>query len=96
MYVCGISKTYYNKESKKHNKRARKRYFCYQYSLESVNYKTGKPGIVKKRISFFQAIYYKITFLFGFKAKLRNCEHCKRYYIVIPKFYDRSIECPNC
>ena len=96
MYVCGLSKTYYNKESKKHNKRARKRYFCYQYSLETVNYKTGKPGIIKKRISFFQAVYYKITFLFGFKARLRSCEHCKRYYIAVPKIYDRSMECPNC
>ena len=96
MYVCGLSKTYYNKESKKHNKRGRKRYFCYQYNLETVNYKTGKPGIIKKRISFFQAFYYKITFLFGFKAKLRSCGQCKRYYIAIPKIYDRNMECPNC
>ena len=96
MYVCGLSKTYYNKESKKNNKRARKRHFCYQYSMETVNYKTGKPGIIKKRISFFQALYYKVTFLFGFKAKLKHSVNCSKNHWHVVNFWDRDLECPYC
>jgi len=99
MFVCGLSRTYYNKESKKHNKGARKRFFCYQYCLETVNYKTGKPGIIKKRISFYRFLYYQITFIFGFKAKLKHhvyCEYCKRYCDYVINFWDKDIECPYC
>jgi len=67
--------------------------------MENINYKTGKPGIIKKQISFFQAIYYKITFIFGFKAKLKHhvyCEDCKTYCDYVINFWDKDIECPYC
>ena len=92
-YVIGITKRFSYTKSENHTKRGRKHYFCYEYSLESGKFK-------RVRISTIKAIYYKITFIFGLKARRKEknvkCEYCGNVYDVIVTFWDRGVDCPYC
>ena len=91
-YVFGINKRFINSKSKKHNKKGRKYHFCYEFDVESGKFR-------RIRISTIKAIYYKITFIFGLKAKkVTNvyCEDCKKKYDCIVNFWDKNLDCPNC
>ena len=91
-YVFGVIKRYYNPKIEKHTRKGRKHYFCYEFDVESSQFR-------RVRISFFKAIYYKITFIFGLKAKkITNiyCEDCKKHHDSLVNFWENDISCPYC
>ena len=91
-YVFGVIKRASYSKSKKITRSRRKHYFCYELDVESGKFK-------RVRISTIKAIYYKITFIFGLKAKkVTNvyCKDCKKKYDCIVNFWDKNLDCPNC
>ncbi len=91
-YVVGITKRFSYTKSENHTKNGRKHYFCYEFDVESGQFR-------RVRISTIKAIYYKITFVFGLKAKrITNiyCEDCKKYHDSIVNFWENDISCPYC
>ena len=91
-YVFGVIKRASYSKSKKITRSCRKHYFCYEFDVEGSKFK-------RVRISTIKAIYYKITFIFGLKAKkVTNvyCKDCKKRYDCIVNFWDKNLECPNC
>ena len=91
-YVFGVIKRASYSKSKKITRSRRKHYFCYELDVESGKFK-------RVRISTIKAIYYKITFIFGLKAKkVTNvyCKDCKKHYDCIVNFWDKDLDCPNC
>ena len=91
-YVLGITKRFSYTKSENHTKQGRKHYFRYELEVESGKFK-------RVRISTIKAIYYKITFIFGLKAKkITNifCYDCRKSHDSIVNFWDRDIECPYC
>jgi hypothetical protein len=51
------------------------------------------------RISTIKAIYYKITFIFGLKAKrITNiyCKDCNKHHFSIVNFWNQDTSCPYC
>ena len=91
-YVFGVIKRASYSKSKKITRSRRKHYFCYELDVESGKFK-------RIRISTIKAIYYKITFIFGLKAKkVTNvyCKDCKKHYDCIVNFWDKDLDCPNC
>jgi hypothetical protein len=91
-YVFGVIKRASYSKSKKITRSRRKHYFCYEFDVESGKFK-------RVRISTIKAIYYKITFIFGLKAKkVTNvyCKDCKKHYDCIVNFWDKDLDCPNC
>jgi len=91
-YVFGIIKRFNYTKTENHTRKGRKHYFCYEFDMESGQFK-------RVRISTFKAIYYKITFIFGLKAKkITNiyCEDCKKHHDSIVNFWDNDISCPYC
>ena len=91
-YVFGVIKRVSYSQSKNITRQGRKHYFRYELDVESGKFK-------RVRISTIKAIYYKITFIFGLKAKkITNvyCHDCKKSYNCIVNFWDRDLECPNC
>ena len=91
-YVFGVIKRASYSKSKKITRSRRKHYFCYELDVESGKFK-------RVRISTIKAIYYKITFIFGLKAKkVTNvyCKDCRKHYDCIVNFWDKNLECPNC
>ncbi len=91
-YVFGVNKRFINSKSKKHNKKGRKYYFRYGFDLESGKFQ-------RVRITLFEAIYYKITFIFGLKTKkISNiyCSNCKKKHFSLVNYWDKDIECPYC
>ena len=91
-YVFGVIKRASYSKSKKITRSRRKHYFCYELDVESGKFK-------RVRISTIKAIYYKITFIFGLKAKkVTNvyCPDCKKHYDCIVNFWDKDLGCPNC
>ena len=91
-YVMGISKAYYSSKGQKYKTRNRKYYFSYEFVMESCKFR-------RVRISTIKAIYYKITFIFGLKAKkVTNvyCKDCRKHYDCIVNFWDKNLDCPNC
>ena len=91
-YVFGVIKRVSYSQSKNITRQGRKHYFCYEFDVESGKFK-------RVRISTIKAIYYKITFIFGLKAKkVTNvyCQDCKKSYNCVVNFWDRNLECPNC
>ena len=91
-YVFGVIKRVSYSQSKNITRQGRKHYFRYELDVESGKFK-------RVRISTIKAIYYKITFIFGLKAKkVTNvyCQDCKKSYNCVVNFWDRNLECPNC
>jgi hypothetical protein len=91
-YVFGIIKRFNYTKTENHTRKGRKYYFCYEFDMESGQFK-------RVRISTFKAIYYKITFVFGLKAKrITNiyCEDCRKHHDSIVNFWDKNISCPYC
>ena len=100
-YVLGVNKRYNYTQSENHTRKGRKFYFCYEFDLESCKF-----GRI--RISFFKAIYYKTTFVFGLKYKMVGqirkdepggilyCENCEKKYFALVNFWDRDLSCPRC
>ena len=91
-YVFGVIKRASYSKSKKITRSRRKHYFCYELDVESGKFK-------RVRISTIKAIYYKITFIFGLKAKkVTNvyCKDCRKHYDCIVNFWDKNLDCPNC
>ena len=91
-YVFGVIKRSSYSKSKNITRQGTKHYFRYELDVESGKFK-------RVRISTIKAIYYKITFIFGLKAKkVTNvyCQDCKKSYNCIVNFWDRNLECPNC
>ena len=91
-YVFGVIKRFSNSKTENHTRKGRKHYFCYEFDMESCQFK-------RVRISTFKAIYYKITFIFGLKAKkITNiyCEDCRKHHDSIVNFWDNDISCPYC
>ena len=91
-YVFGVIKRHYNTKSKNHTKKHGKHFFCYELDVESGKFQ-------RVRISTIKAIYYKITFVFGLKAKkVTNvyCKDCNVTYDCVVNFWNRSLDCPNC
>ena len=91
-YVFGVIKRVSYSQSKNITRQGRKHYFRYELDVESGKFK-------RVRISTLKAIYYKITFIFGLKAKkVTNvyCQDCKKSYNCIVNFWDRNIDCPYC
>ena len=91
-YVFGIVKRFNYTKTENHTRKGRKHYFCYEFDMESGQFK-------RVRISTFKAIYYKITFIFGLKAKrITNiyCEDCRKHHDSIVNFWDNDISCPYC
>ena len=91
-YVFGVIKRVSYSQSKNITRQGRKHYFRYELDVESGKFK-------RVRISTIKAIYHKITFIFGLKAKkVTNvyCQDCKKSYNCVVNFWDRSLECPNC
>ena len=91
-YVFGVIKRASYSKSKKITRSRRKHYFCYELDVESGKFK-------RVRISTIKAIYYKITFIFGLKAKrVTNvyCKDCNVTFDCVVNFWNRSLECPNC
>ena len=91
-YVFGVIKRASYSKSKNITRQGRKHYFRYELDVESGKFK-------RVRISTIKAIYYKITFIFGLKAKkVTNvyCQDCKKSYNCVVNFWDRNLECPNC
>ena len=91
-YVFGVIKRHYNTKSKNHTKKHGKHFFCYELDVESGKFQ-------RVRISTIKAIYYKITFIFGLKAKRVTkvyCKDCNVTFDCVVNFWNRSLECPNC
>ena len=91
-YVFGVIKRVSYSQSKNITRQGRKHYFRYELDVESGKFK-------RVRISTIKAIYHKITFIFGLKAKkVTNvyCQDCKKSYNCIVNFWDRDIDCPYC
>lgn len=91
-YVLGIIKRFNYTKTENHTRKGRKYYFCYEFDVESCQFK-------RVRISTIKAIYYKITFVFGLKAKrITNiyCEDCRKHHDSIVNFWDKNISCPYC
>ena len=91
-YVFGVIKRVSYSQSKNITRQGRKHFFRYELDVESGKFK-------RVRISTIKAIYYKITFIFGLKAKkITNvyCQDCKKSYNCIVNFWDRNIDCPYC
>ena len=91
-YVFGVIKRVSYSQSKNITRQGRKHFFRYELDVESGKFK-------RVRISTIKAIYYKITFIFGLKAKkVTNvyCQDCKKSYNYVVNFWDRNLECPNC
>ena len=91
-YVFGVNKKFINSKSKKHNKKGRKYFFCYEFDMESGKFR-------RIRISLFKAVYYKITFVFGLKSKkVTNvcCKDCGKSYNCYVNFWDKDLSCPYC
>ena len=91
-YVFGVIKRASYSKSKEITRSRIKHYFCYELDVESGKFK-------RVRISTIKAIYYKITFIFGLKAKkVTNvyCKDCRKYYDCIVNFWDKNLDCPNC
>ena len=91
-YVFGVIKRVSYSQSKNITRQGRKHFFRYELDVESGKFK-------RVRISTIKAIYHKITFIFGLKAKkVTNvyCQDCKKSYNCVVNFWDRNLECPNC
>ena len=91
-YVFGIIKRFSYTKSENHTKKGRKHYFCYEFDVDNGQFK-------RLRISTIKAIYYKITFIFGLKARrIKNiyCYDCRKSHNSIVNFWDRNIDCPYC
>ena len=91
-YVFGVTKRVNNSKRQRDSKKNRKYFFRYEFDVESGKFK-------RIRISTIKAIYYKITFIFGLKAKkIANvyCQDCKKHYDCLVNFWDKDIECPYC
>ena len=91
-YVFGVIKRVSYSQSKNITRQGRKHFFRYELDVESGKFK-------RVRISTIKAIYHKITFIFGLKAKkITNvyCQDCKKSYNCIVNFWDRNIDCPYC
>ena len=91
-YVFGVIKRASYSKSKKITRSCRKHYFCYEFNVESGKFK-------RVRISTIKAIYYKITFIFGLKAKKVTkvyCKDCNVTYDCVVNFWNKSLDCPNC
>ena len=91
-YVFGVIKRYYNPKIEKHIRKGRKHYFCYEFNVGNGKFK-------RLRISTIKAIYYKITFIFGLRARrIINiyCYDCKKSHDSWINFWDRNIDCPYC
>ena len=91
-YVFGVIKRVSYSQSKNITRQGRKHYFRYELDVESGKFK-------RVRISTIKAIYHKITFIFGLKAKkITNifCYDCRKSHDSIVNFWDRNIECPYC
>ena len=91
-YVFGVIKRASYSKSKKITRSRRKHFFCYEFDVESSKFK-------RVRISTIKAIYYKITFIFGLKAKRVTkvyCQDCRKHYDCIVNFWDKNLDCPNC
>ena len=91
-YVFGIIKRFNNSKTENHTRKGRKHYFCYEFDVASGQFK-------RVRISTVKAIYYKITFVFGLKAKkITNiyCEDCKKHHDSLVNFWENDISCPYC
>ena len=91
-YVFGVIKRASYSKSKNITKQGRKHYFCYELNVESGKFK-------RVRISTIKAIYYKITFIFGLKAKRVTkvyCKDCNVTFDCVVNFWNKSLECPNC
>ena len=91
-YVLGIIKRVNSSKRQRDSKKNRKYYFRYEFDVESGKFK-------RVRISTIKAIYYKITFIFGLKAKkVTNvyCKDCRKHYDCIVNFWDKDLDCPNC
>ena len=91
-YVFGVIKRVSYSQSKNITRQGRKHFFRYELDVESGKFK-------RVRISTIKAIYYKITFIFGLKAKkVTNvyCQDCKKSYNCVVNFWDRDLECPYC
>ena len=91
-YVFGIIKRFSYTKSENHTKKGRKHYFCYEFDVDNGQFK-------RLRISTIKAIYYKITFIFGLKARrIKNiyCYDCRKSHNSIVNFWDRDIDCPYC
>ena len=91
-YVFGVIKRASYSKSKNITRQGRKHFFRYELDVESGKFK-------RVRISTIKAIYHKITFIFGLKAKkITNvyCQDCKKSYNCIVNFWDRNIDCPYC
>ena len=91
-YVFGVIKRVSYSQSKNITRQGRKHYFRYELDVESGKFK-------RVRISTIKAIYYKITFIFGLKAKkITNvyCQDCKKSYNCVVNFWDRNVDCPYC
>ena len=91
-YVFGITKRVNSSKRQRDSKKNRKYYFRYEFDVESSKFK-------RVRISTIKAVYYKITFIFGLKAKkVTNvyCEDCRKHYDCIVNFWDKNLDCPNC
>jgi len=91
-YVFGVIKRVSYSQSKNITRQGRKHFFRYELDVESGKFK-------RVRISTIKAIYHKITFIFGLKAKkITNvyCQDCKKSYNCIVNFWDRNVDCPYC
>ena len=91
-YVFGIIKRFNYTKTENHTRKGRKHYFCYEFDMESSKFR-------RVRITIFKAIYYKITFVFGLKAKRITriyCEDCRKHHDSIVNFWDKDISCPYC
>ena len=91
-YVMGVSKAFDSSKGQKYKTRNRKHYFYYEFDMESGKFR-------RIRISLFKAIYYKITFVFGLKArKIKNlyCKDCRKSHDSYVNFWDKDLSCPYC
>ena len=91
-YVMGVSKAFDSSKGQKYKTRNRKHYFYYEFDMESGKFR-------RVRISLFKAIYYKITFVFGLKArKIKNlyCKDCRKSHNSYVNFWDKDLSCPYC
>ena len=91
-YVMGVSKAFDSSKGQKYKTRNRKHYFYYEFDVESGKFR-------RVRISLFKAVYYKITFVFGLKArKIKNlyCKDCRKSHNSYVNFWDKDLSCPYC
>ena len=91
-YVFGVTKRVNSSKRQRDSKKNRKYFFRCELDVESGKFK-------RVRISTIKAVYYKITFIFGLKAKkVTNvyCKDCRKHYDCIVNFWDKDLDCPNC